>query len=144
MGNQSLGARLRRRRQGGERGAAAVEFGLVSILLLLIVAAIVQLSVVFWALQSGSHAAREGARRFAVDPCGAGNIALTQDRVGPAAATGVAVTALPTPGPTTVAGDQITVTVEFTTHDLTGGLIPIPLTVRRAATTRIEDAEDCS
>jgi Flp pilus assembly protein TadG len=49
-----------------ERGAAAVEFALVTVLLLTVLFGILQYSIYFWALQSGSHAAREAARQAAV------------------------------------------------------------------------------
>lgn len=49
-----------------ERGASAVEFALVSVLLFTILFGILQYAIYFWALQSGSHAAREAARQAAV------------------------------------------------------------------------------
>lgn len=49
-----------------DRGAAAVEFALVSTLLFTVLFAIIQYSLYFWSLQSGSNAAREAARQAAV------------------------------------------------------------------------------
>lgn len=49
-----------------ERGAAAVEFALVSGLLFTVIFATVQYGLYFWSLQSGSQAAREAARQAAV------------------------------------------------------------------------------
>jgi Flp pilus assembly protein TadG len=58
-----LRAASRRRR---DDGAVAVEFALIFPILALIVFAIIQYGFYFWAMQGGSAAAREAARRAAV------------------------------------------------------------------------------
>ena len=60
----ALGAIRPRRRT--ENGAAALEFALVMPLLLLLVFALIQYGVYFWAYQGGSDAARMAARSAAV------------------------------------------------------------------------------
>jgi Flp pilus assembly protein TadG len=49
-----------------ERGAAAVEFAIISIVFLTLIFAMIQYSLYFWSTQSSANAAREGARRGAV------------------------------------------------------------------------------
>ena len=61
------------RARASERGASAVEFALVSVLLFTVLFGILQYAIYFWALQSGSHAAREAARQAAV-----GELSCTQ------------------------------------------------------------------
>ena len=68
------GKPVRARFQGRqpERGAAAVEFGLVLIPFLLLVFGIIQYGFLFYSYQGGSDVAREAARRAAVSdpvPC---------------------------------------------------------------------------
>jgi Flp pilus assembly protein TadG len=53
-------------RRRDERGAAAVEFALVMVPLLMIVFGIIQYAVYFWAMQGGADAARHAARMAAV------------------------------------------------------------------------------
>jgi Flp pilus assembly pilin Flp len=55
-----------RRVARGERGATALEFGLVAPLMLLLVFGLIQYGYLFWALTTASANAREGARRLAV------------------------------------------------------------------------------
>ncbi|MBZ0096452.1 MAG: pilus assembly protein [Sulfuricella sp.] len=54
--------RLSAQRQTGEKGAAAVEFALVVIVLLLIVAGIVEFGRAFWYYDALTKATRDGAR----------------------------------------------------------------------------------
>jgi len=56
---------IRRRRT--ERGASAVEFGLVLVPLLVIVFGIIQYGFYFWTMQGGADIARDAARRAAVN-----------------------------------------------------------------------------
>ena len=76
-----------RRRKSDERGAAAVEFALVSIAFLTLICGVIQASLFFWGYDVASHAAREGARRYAVDPCNVSgqNVTITQSRAAAAA-----------------------------------------------------------
>lgn len=139
---------LHRRRD--DTGAAAVEFGLIAVVMLTLVIGIIQFSLYFWAYQVGGHAAREGARRYAVDPCNvsAQNDVITRSRVGSAATGTVGVTHTFGKGPLNVGGaretgDQVTVTVTYSAPDVGGGLIPgLPL-INKSATARVEDVQDC-
>ena len=139
-----------RRRKRGEQGAAAVEFALVAIVFLTLICGVIQASLFFWAYDVASHAAREGARRYAVDPCNLSgqNITLTQSRATGAASTAVAVSTAFAKGPgnsagTKEAGDQVTVTVSFSAKSI-GGLIPAFPAITKTATARVEDVENCS
>ena len=58
-----------RRPKNHERGAAAVEFALVSLILVTLVALTIQFAALFWGYQAASSAAREAARFGAVAPC---------------------------------------------------------------------------
>lgn len=127
------------RRGGEERGAAAVEFALIAIPLLTLLVGVIQFSLWFWSFQAGSHAAREGARLAAVDPCATGNIqARMIARVGSAADATPTATVTPPPSPVSV-DNEITVEVLFETHEI--GVFPdawIP-EIRKQATSRIEN-----
>jgi len=147
-----LESRFVRRRRGGtqiaqlkhgERGAAAVEFALVSVLLITIMLAILQFAVVFWSLTVAEHASREGARAYATDPC-ASHVALVTDRVGPASGGGLAISRTFSGATPPQAGDQVTVSVRFDVHRVDGGFLPfVPASVHQVATARVEDVEDC-
>jgi Flp pilus assembly protein TadG len=139
-----------RRRNNQERGAAAVEFALVAIVFLTLICGVIQASLFFWGYDVASHAAREGARRYAVDPCNLSgqNVTITESRAIGAASTPVGVSASFAKGPgnsaaTKEAGDQVTVTVSFSAKSI-GGLIPAFPAITKSATARVEDVENCS
>lgn len=131
-----------------ETGAAAVEFGLVAIALLTLLTGIIQTSIYFWSFQVGAHAAREGARRYAVAPCSASvNDALVTSRVGSAAAGSVGITTSFGKGPGNTAagketGDEVEVTVNYSAPSI-GGLVPAFPAITKKATARVEDVGDC-
>ena len=52
-----------------ERGASAVEFGLVLLPLLYLVLGIIQYGVYFWSMNSGSNAVGDAVRRMSVGDC---------------------------------------------------------------------------
>lgn len=54
------------KRVGADRGAAAVEFALVSVLLVMLIVGMVEIGRLYAAQLSVTHAAREGARAAAV------------------------------------------------------------------------------
>jgi Flp pilus assembly protein TadG len=131
-----------------QAGAAAVEFALVSLILVTLLVGIIQFAIWFWGYQAGSHAAREAARYAAVEPCdleairsrGAERVEEAAPATGP---TAVTVTRSPSSG--FRVGDEITVEVSFPILDI--GLIPgFPDAVTKSATSRIENipAEGCS
>lgn len=124
-----------------EDGASAVEFALIVVPLITILVGIVQASLFMWAYQVGSHAAGEGARRYAVDPC-VDHTAIVKDRIGTDPA-GISVGTSFSASPKKV-GDTVTVTVTYPVEQVAGGLIPgIPTTMTRTSSARIEDVTGC-
>ena len=126
----------RRRRE--ERGAAAVEFALVAMLLFTLLFGIIQFSIWFWAWQAGGHAAREAARYAAVKPkCTSLIQQKGSDALGGGPVTGTPTVTV-TPPASIKVGQDITVTVHFTTLDL--GFFPgFTGVVDKSATSRIEN-----
>ena len=121
-----------------DRGAAAVEFGLVALVLFTLVFGILQFGFWFWSWQAAGHAAREAARVGAVDPCGTASIqaAGAQALDGVPTGTGATVTATKAAGATV--GDEITVNVTFESIDL--GFFPFfDASIDKSATSRIEN-----
>ena len=122
----------------GERGAAAVEFALVAMLLFTLLFGIIQFSLWFWAWQAGGHAAREAARYAAVKPkC----TTLIQQK-GINALNGGPVTGSKTvtvtPPASYAVGQDITVRVQFSTVNL--GFFPgFTGVIDKSATSRIEN-----
>ena len=74
-GTRLAHAGSRRGRIHGERGAAAVEFAIVATLFFCLVFAIIDFGFAFHSWNNTANAAREGARRGAVDPTDAADIA---------------------------------------------------------------------
>ncbi|NUS52903.1 MAG: hypothetical protein HOQ22_17915 [Nocardioidaceae bacterium] len=140
-----------RARRRGESGAAAVEFALVLPFLLLLLFGLIQYGLYFWAIQGGSNAAREGARRAAVgSPAACADFqTYVKNRMGtigdPSTAaitrtykdgtTDAAKTAS-----TVVVGDVVTVTVRFQSIDMHLPLLPFPSNgiVTQRAEARVE------
>lgn len=133
-----------KRNPQGDEGAAAVEFALVSVLLLTIVFGIVQYGYYFFQSTAAEHAAREGAREAAVgiDVC-ADWQSLVADRGGAAnvtsaTATGAADRGLP-----------ITVAVQWQRQNFGFPFVPFlgPGTQTETALTRAErlgsDTDGC-
>lgn len=130
----------------GQRGAAAVEFGLIAVLLFTLLFGIIQFGIWFWAWQAGGHAAREAARYAAVNPCDSGQIRdKGNEALAGAPTTGSITWAVSTSANPVLVGDQVTVSVRFTTVDLqffpgfTGSVV-------KSATSRVENvpAGGCS
>ena len=127
---------LASRRARPDTGAAAVEFGLIVVAFLTLVIGIIQASLWMWAYQVGSHAAREGARVAATNPCNAGAAeARAEVRVG-GAGIGENATMGAVSGPRV--GDEVTVTVTFSPQSI-GGPIPSFPAITKSATARIEN-----
>lgn len=127
-------------RTRNDAGAAAVEFGLIAIVLLTLLIGIIQFAIWFWAYQSGSHAAREAARFAAVSPCVDGPIqargATRVDEGAPTSDTAT-VDVSRSADPLKV-GDEITVRVQFTT--LNFGFFPgFSGAIDKRATARVEN-----
>lgn len=131
-----------------ETGAAAVEFALVSGLLFTLLFGMIQYGVYFWALQSGSHAAREAARQAAVGAldCTEFDAAVLQNAEAEVASTVNAkrlfypsATAT-TPAPA-VAGGVVRVEVSFDSLDFGFPFVPFIADgeVNQAAVARVEN-----
>ncbi|MBA2445434.1 MAG: pilus assembly protein [Nocardioidaceae bacterium] len=119
-------------RGGRDNGAATVEFALIASLVLFpLLVGMLQYSLYFWSLQSGSHAAREAARQAAV-----GSLTCTQFRdlvsanaQGETASSVVAArtfyadTTMATSGPAVVGG-VVKVNVTFDSIDLNFPALP--------------------
>ena len=128
-------------RRRDDAGASAVEFGLITIPLFTLLIGIIQFSIWFWAWQAGAHGVREGARQYAVDPCG-DHDELIVDRIG-AAAAGVPSISAPAvvngSGNTSTdveVGDELSIEVSFQAFEI--GFFPFDFDVTQSATTRIE------
>jgi len=119
-------------RRNADGGAAAVEFALISVLLFTVLFGILQYAIYFWALQSGSHAAREAARQAAVGAltCGQFKAAVLDNAQGENPATVQAkrtfytdatMTTLASPA---VVGGVVKVVVSFESIDLNFPFVP--------------------
>jgi Flp pilus assembly protein TadG len=108
-----------------EHGAAAVEFGLVLLPLMTLLLGLLQYGWYFYASQSASAAAREGARRVIVGDCWDPAAELTPYVQAQAP---MATTASYTPTDlsvdTVLVGDLVTVTVEADGNII--GFLPLP------------------
>lgn len=124
-----------------------MEFALVAMVLLTLLIGIIQFAIYFWSYQVGAHAAREGARRYAVQPCDtAANNALVVDRIGSAAANAPGVSSSFAKGTGNTGsghetGDEVTVTVTYSAPAI-GDLISLPA-ITKSATARVEDVSEC-
>jgi Flp pilus assembly protein TadG len=128
---RSIARHLAHRR--GESGAAALEFGLVFPLVLLVIFGIIQYGYHFWSLHTAAATAREAARRLivgtdwdctranAVDLANSPAVGSTPPEVTRRYHTdGGATQAAP------VVGSLVTVTVTFQSLDLDMPLLPLP------------------
>jgi len=112
-----------RRRQSGERGAALVEFALVSVLFLTLLFGVMEAGWMFSQATEVRNAAREGGRLAVVDFGDATAIAaeVCERSSLSAAGTTVSIVRLPAGGPY----ESVQVTVSKTYDSLTGFLDPI-------------------
>jgi Flp pilus assembly protein TadG len=139
-------ARSRIRRN--QRGAAAVEFALLAPIVLLIVFAIIQYGLYFWADQGGSDASRDAARLAAVGKptdCAAFTADVTApiDKMGSNFAISRVYTDSDSDGQIEV-GDTATVTVTFDSIDLHIPFLPFISNGRVSSTAkaRVEFVND--
>jgi Flp pilus assembly protein TadG len=136
------GPRIRRRARASQSGAAAVEFGLVVLPLMLLLFGIIQYGFYFWSMQAGSAAVRDAAREAAV-----GNLTCSElttyvkARLDPSRDTSKAIAVerdfIPEDAPTI--GDTVRITVDFNSHYF--GLVPVPdgAAVHQSADSRVEN-----
>ncbi len=118
---------LRRRGQSSERGANLIEMALVSMLLLLLLAGVVDMGRAFYSYIAITNASREGARYAARVPHLPIKIRdATKDE---AASSGIALTDAQitiTPDPTTApaaTGSPVQVEVQFDVPTIMGGIL---------------------
>jgi Flp pilus assembly protein TadG len=144
-------SRFRRRRDQG--GAAAVEFALILPILLLLLFGLIQYGYYFYAMQAGSSAVGDAARRIAVGNCQTtGQVqTLLKNKLGPATTANsgsdidvaVAYTNVNGSGGTAPGeiGGSVQVTATFPTLNIHFPLIPVPGggDVTRSTFARIED-----
>jgi Flp pilus assembly protein TadG len=129
-----------------QRGAAALEFGLVFPLVLAVIFGIIQYGYHFWSLHTAAATARETARLLVVgSDWGCARAYGVSFAEGPAVGAGVPTvsrryhTADGATQDTAVPGSMVTVTVSF--QSLHIGLLPVPDSgvVEQSATARIEN-----
>lgn len=137
-----------------DRGAAAVEFALVSTVLLSLVIGMIQYSWYFYAMQRGTSAVSDLTRRLSVGDCrvAADATSFLTARLGEAT---TATTVSPTityygasdPGATTTTpevGGYVTASVSFPTFNLNIFPLPDGGNVSRSVTAKVEDNEATS
>lgn len=121
------------RRPCDERGAAALEFGLVIPVILMMIFGVIQYGFVYWSLQTASATAREAARALIVGTTETCTLDRAEQHADSPAVGGggpVAVarhfdaSGTATSGP--VEGGMIEVEVSLTTLDLNMPFLPLP------------------
>lgn len=136
---------MRRARRSSDDGAAAVEFAIVSVLLLTILFGILQYGYFFFQSTGIEHAAREGAREAAV-----GGTATLNATVANAAPAGTATTTtvcyrdLDSPANGYSRGDTIEVSVAWEPLRLGLPFVPFlsPGNLNEEAVARVERSQD--
>ena len=146
----ALGAFRPRRRT--EKGAAALEFALVMPLLLLLVFALIQYGMYFWAYQGGADAARMAARSAATGAypkdC-SGFKTQVRDAIGKMATNTPTVTRTFTKSNSALGvqpGDLVTVTVTYDSFNLNFPGLPFISGgyIKQSAQARVDYAPDSS
>lgn len=122
---------IRRRGRKNESGAVALEFALVFPIFVLLMFAIIQYGLRFWATNTGAATAREAARLMVVNTNWTCTSNWVKKQSGRAALGDVEVTLTNTTTGTAIStasvipeGTPITVTVSFDAFDLGMGLVP--------------------
>ena len=145
-----MALRALRTRRRTQEGAAALEFALVMPLLLLLVFALIQYGVYFWAYQGGADAARLAARSAAVgsypQDC-TGFKTQVRDAIGKMATNTATVTRTFTKTDSTKGvqpGDLVTVTVSYDTLNLNFPFLPFISGgyVKQTAQARVDNVTD--
>lgn len=135
-----------RTRASSDHGAAAVEFALVSILLITLLFGIIQYSFLFWESQSASRTAREVGRVAAVGTATCAEMQAGADSQVPHKSVTIDVDFPPAPA----VGDTVTATVSFPYTKLGFPFVPVPGgdTASQSADVRIENvtanSTDCA
>ena len=123
-----------RRRSGDESGAAAIEFALVLLPLVVLLFGAIQYGLYFWAMQGGSDIARDAVRLSAVGDTSTSSCAAFRDDIraqiggltGDAASATITRTFIDAQSPAdgVTEGDQVRVSVQFKSADLHFPFIP--------------------
>lgn len=149
------GAVTHHRARRGERGAAAVEFALVLVPLLITVFGLIQYGMYFYSAQTGSNTVNAAARQLSVGNCDtdAELESFVNGRLGAAADGSATVsrayfkpdgTALGSAAADAVLGGTVTLTIDFPTMNLNFPFVPFldDPKVSRTVTARVEDKTD--
>jgi hypothetical protein len=135
-------------RRGEERGAAALEFGLVFPLVIMVIFGIIQYGYHFWSLHTAAATAREAARMLIVGTDWGCTQTYARDFADGPAVGGTAPEVTReyhaedgTSQPAPVVGSMVTVTVGFESLDIGLPFLPLPDAgrVSQSATARIEN-----
>lgn len=143
---------MKRARARGERGATALELGLVAPVMILLMFAVLQYGYHYWSLTTASATAREAARRMSVGhdwtTCAqpwiadhAGHPAVDPTTV---LSTHRYVDVVGATVPAPRVGDRVEVTVTFTSLHLGIPVLPLPGLgeVTQTASARVENVPD--
>ena len=125
-----------------DSGAAAVEFALVSVLLLTLVFGIFQYGFYLWASQVGSSAVRDAARYSAVGTKDCASLrSMVASQMG-GAAVGTTTTTRNYSVTPAATGSPVTVTVSYQALDIGFPFIPVPNDgqITQSAQARVEKA----
>jgi Flp pilus assembly protein TadG len=137
--------RTAKARRRDDDGAVAVEFALVFPILCVLVFAIIQYGMYFWAMQGGSAAAREAARKAAVGQPTDCDEFRSQVRTNiEAMATNTPTVTRTFDSPPGEVGDDVEVTVTFQSVDFGFPFVPFINNgvVDQSATARLDYIED--
>lgn len=144
----------RRASREREDGAAAVEFALVLVPLLVVMFGMIQYGLYFYSSQVGSSTAREAVRRLAVGDCetSADLLAFVQARLGDASMVAPTISTVYTdandvviPGGRADAevGGKVTVSITFQSLNMNFPFVPVPneAKITREVDARMEDLD---
>lgn len=145
--------RPRRSDRREDRGAAAVEFALVLPFLLLIVFALIQYGLYFYAAQTGSNTVNAAARQLSVGNCQTSGSLQTfvDDRLGAASTANATITpefkdvdGTPSTAADVEEGGTVKLTIQFQSIDLNFPFVPFldNAVVHREVVARVEDTAD--
>ncbi len=118
-----------------QRGASALELGLVAPIMFLLIFGIIQYGYLFWSLTTASATAREAARRLAVGCEWTGVERLARDHLAHPAVELASISVVPrhldptgqaTAGNVPVRGGSVEVTVSFQSLNIGIPLVPVP------------------
>jgi Flp pilus assembly protein TadG len=146
---------LNRRRRDDDVGAAAVEFALVLVPLLVIIFGLIQYGLYFYSAQTGSNTANAAVRQLSVGNCQTASAfqSYVDGQLGAAATSNATITktwtkadGTPATGPTDtgVLGGTVELTLSFPTINMHFPLVPFlsDSKITRDVQARVEDTTD--